>query len=86
MKGRGEFRAAASDEEYLPSVRGGAVLVQDQTAVDHLMYGDYLQKAREDVMESDRCTYVVATNPFMKKMRAFAFPRNSTISVLFNTV
>lgn len=85
-KGRGKFSLSSSDQEYLPLVSGGTVFIQDQTAVDHLMYGDYLKKARENIDENERCTYVVASNPFMKKMRGFAFPQNSTLSVLFNIV
>ncbi|KPJ15272.1 Glutamate receptor delta-2 subunit [Papilio machaon] len=84
--GRAQFRSVSKDEDYLPIVRAGAVLVKEQTAIDHLMYGDYLKKAREGVNEGDRCTYVVAPQFFMKKQRAFAYPNNTTLKVLFDTV
>ncbi|XP_013134836.1 PREDICTED: glutamate receptor ionotropic, delta-2 [Papilio polytes] len=84
--GRAQFRSVKRDEDYLPIVRAGAVLVKEQTAIDHLMYGDYLRKAREGVIESERCTYVVAPQFFMKKQRAFAYPNNTTLKILFDTV
>ncbi|CAH2234555.1 jg9175 [Pararge aegeria aegeria] len=86
LNGRAQFRSLAYDHEFLPMVTGGAVLVKEQTAIDNLMYDDYLRKAREGVEEAERCTYVVAPNAFMKKRRAFAYPKNSTLKILFDTV
>lgn len=84
--GRAQFQSLTDDHEVLPMVSGGAVLVKEQTAIDNLMYNDYLQKAREGVEEAERCTYVVAPNAFMKKRRAFVYPKNSTLKILFDTV
>ncbi|XP_069355215.1 glutamate receptor ionotropic, delta-2 isoform X2 [Maniola hyperantus] len=84
--GRAQFRSPADDNGFLPMVSGGAVLVKEQTSIDQLMYADYLQKAREGVEETERCTYVVAPNAFMKRRRAFAYPKNSTLKILFDTV
>ncbi|XP_052737877.1 glutamate receptor ionotropic, delta-2 [Bicyclus anynana] len=84
--GRAQFRSLSDDHEFLPMVSGGAVLVKEQTAIDNLMYNDYLRKTREGVEEAERCTYVVAPNAFMKRRRAFAYPKNSTLKILFDTV
>ncbi|XP_045763550.1 glutamate receptor ionotropic, delta-2 isoform X2 [Maniola jurtina] len=84
--GRAQFRSPVDDQEFLPMVSGGAVLVKEQTGIEQLMYADYLQKAREGVEETERCTYVVAPNAFMKRRRAFAYPNNSTLKILFDTV
>nr|QRF71035.1 ionotropic receptor [Semiothisa cinerearia] len=84
--GRAEFRNFPNDMDYLPLVDKGAVLVKEVTAIDNLMYGDYLKKAREGVNEVDRCTYVVAPKSFMTKPRAFAFPHDSPLKTLFDTV
>lgn len=84
--GRARFRTIKFNEDFLPSVTGGAVLVKEQDAIDNLMYNDYLRKTKEGVAETERCTYVVAPNAFMKKRRAFAYPRNSTLKILFDTV
>nr|AXY83441.1 putative ionotropic receptor 14 [Conopomorpha sinensis] len=86
VNGRAEFRSVSNVTDYLPLVSKGAVLVLEQTAIDHLMYNDYLAEARQGIAETDRCTYVVAPNPFMRKMRAFAYPRNSTFKRLFDPV
>ncbi|XP_068628204.1 glutamate receptor ionotropic, delta-2 [Battus philenor] len=86
LNGRAQFYSLPRDEAYLPIVKGGAVLVKEQTAIDHLMYGDYQRKAREGVAEGDRCTYVVAPHSFMKRQRAFAYPNNTTLKTLFDTV
>nr|XP_026491365.1 glutamate receptor ionotropic, delta-2 [Vanessa tameamea] len=86
VNGRAQFRAVDRNEDFLPMVTGGAVLVKEQTAVDNLMYDDYLKKTREGVVESDRCTYVIAPHAFMKRQRAFAYPQNSTLRILFDSV
>nr|QMS80361.1 ionotropic receptor [Histia rhodope] len=84
--GRAVFRSFTSDRDFLPTVKAGAVLVKEQTAVDHLMYFDYLTKVREGVVEEERCTYVVAPNAFMKRTRAFAFPMNTNLTTLFDPI
>ncbi|XP_050672768.1 glutamate receptor ionotropic, delta-1 [Leptidea sinapis] len=86
LHGRVLFRSANDDEEYLSYVSDGTVLVNDMTAIDYMMYNDYLKKTRQDVAESQRCTYVVAPYSFMVKRRAFAFPTNTTLDTLFNPV
>ncbi|CAG4951400.1 unnamed protein product [Parnassius apollo] len=84
--GRAQFYSVEVDEDYLPIVQRGAVLVKEQTAIDHLMYGDYLRKTRQGVPEAGRCVYVVAPQPFMKMQRAFAYPRNTTLKIIFDVV
>lgn len=84
--GRAEFRSFSNNYDFLPLVLRGAVLIKEQMAIDHIMYGDYLQKTRQGIDEIDRCTYVVAPNAFLKLPRAFAFPKNSTLQTLFNPV
>lgn len=84
--GRAEFRSFVNNYDYLPLVLRGAVLIKEQTAIDHIMYGDYLQKAKQGIDEVDRCTYVVAPDAFIKLPRAFAFPKNSNLQRLFNPV
>nr|AXF48864.1 ionotropic receptor IR33 [Lobesia botrana] len=84
--GRAEFRTVNADRQYLQFVTSGAVLVKEQTAIDHLMYGDYVKKTKEGVPEVKRCTYVVAPNPFMEKLRSFAFPKNSKLKTIFDPV
>ncbi|XP_028160886.1 glutamate receptor ionotropic, delta-2 isoform X1 [Ostrinia furnacalis] len=84
--GRAEFRSMTSLYDYLPLVNGGAVLVEERVGIDELMYGDYLRKAREGVAETDRCTYVIAPNFFMKKLRGFAYPKNSKLTGVFDSV
>nr|AII01114.1 ionotropic receptor [Dendrolimus houi] len=85
LNGRAEFRNVKSDIDYLPIVQGGAVLVKEQIAIDHLMYNDYLSKSRDGVEEANRCTYVVAPNPFMKQLRAFGYPYDSKLKLLFDS-
>ncbi|XP_063375124.1 glutamate receptor ionotropic, delta-2 isoform X2 [Cydia amplana] len=84
--GRAEFRSVNADRQFLPYVTGGAVLVKEQTAIDHLMFEDYLKKTKDKVPEVKRCTYVVAPNPFMEKLRGFAYPKKSKLKLLFDPV
>ncbi|KOB64519.1 Ionotropic receptor, partial [Operophtera brumata] len=80
------FKNYGSDRDYLPFVEGGGVLVKESISIDHLMYSDYVNKAKEGVLEADRCTYVMAPKPFMTKQRAFAYPHGSYLKELFDTV
>ncbi|KAI8440462.1 hypothetical protein MSG28_001753 [Choristoneura fumiferana] len=82
--GRAQFPSVNTDRQFLPLVAGGAVLVKEQTAIDHLMYNDYLRKTRANVAEADRCTYVVAPHPFMETLRGFIFPKGSYLKPLFD--
>ncbi|XP_052758786.1 glutamate receptor ionotropic, delta-1 [Galleria mellonella] len=84
--GRAEFRPYSDDHAFLPLVKNGAVLVKDQLAVDHIMYKDYIRKAKEGIDEVDRCTYVVAPNAFMTMLRGFVYPRDSKLKHLFDRV
>uniref|UniRef100_A0A0K8TUX1 Ionotropic Receptor n=1 Tax=Epiphyas postvittana TaxID=65032 RepID=A0A0K8TUX1_EPIPO len=84
--GRAQFPSVNADKQFLPLVAGGAVLVKEQTAIDHLMFADYVRKTKDGVAEADRCTYVVAPHPFMEKLRGFAFPRGSKLKPLFDPV
>ncbi|KAG6455016.1 hypothetical protein O3G_MSEX008987 [Manduca sexta] len=84
--GRALFRNFRHNFEYLPMVKSGSVLVKEDLAIDHLMYNDYVQKTREGMSESDRCTYVVAPTAFMKRQRAFVYPLGSILENLFNPV
>ncbi|XP_026326417.1 glutamate receptor ionotropic, delta-2 [Hyposmocoma kahamanoa] len=84
--GRGEFKPVYAHYEFLPLVLKGAVLIKEQTAIDHIMYGDYLQKTKQGIDESNRCTYVVAPEVFIKLPRAFAFPKTSRLHELFNPI
>ncbi|KAH9642457.1 hypothetical protein HF086_007589 [Spodoptera exigua] len=82
--GKARFLSVSGDKEFLEYVKKEAVLVKEQTVVDHLMYNDYISK--KDVDESDKCTYVVAPSAFMKKQRAFAYPVGSKLKSLFDPV
>ncbi|XP_072941722.1 glutamate receptor ionotropic, delta-1-like [Epargyreus clarus] len=84
--GRAQFPNVQSNTDFLPLVKGGSVLVKEQISIDHIMYNDYLQKTKEGIAESDRCTYVVAPKAFMKQLRGFAYPNNSTLNVLFDKI
>ncbi|CAG9792155.1 unnamed protein product [Diatraea saccharalis] len=57
--GRAEFKSMGNDYEYLPLVKSGVVLVKEQTAIDDMMYADYLTKAREGVEEADSLIFIV---------------------------
>ncbi|XP_026747395.1 glutamate receptor ionotropic, delta-1 isoform X2 [Trichoplusia ni] len=78
------FLSVRNDKDFLDYVKKGAVLVKEQTVVDHLMFFDY--NSKKDVEESDKCTYVLAPKAFMKKQRAFAFPIGSNLKNLFDPV
>ncbi|KAM3968043.1 ionotropic receptor 76b [Aphomia sociella] len=84
--GRAEFRDYSDDYSFLPLVKNGAVLVEDQHVIDHMMYKDYIKKTKEGIAEGERCTYVVAPNAFMTKLRGFAYPKESKFRLLFDGV
>lgn len=86
LNGRAEFKNYATNQDSLQFVDGDGVLVKESVSIDHIMFNDYIKKAKDGVVESDRCTYVIAPRPFMKKQRAFAYPIGSTLKVLFDSV
>lgn len=63
---------------------GKAMYVRDKTIVKHLMYKDYLKKARRGIQEENRCTYVMSTFTVIQVARAFAYSRNFTFRNLFD--
>lgn len=82
--GRARFLSVRNNEELLESVKKDTVLVKEQSVIDHLMYNDYISK--KDVTGSERCTYVIAPNPFTRRQRSFAYPIGSPLKALFDPV
>lgn len=80
---RAQLNDPSNDTAFLNMIESeNYVLVRDRPAVDLLMYNDY--RARSDVDESRRCTFVVTPTKFMTKGRAFAYPMNSRLRELFD--
>lgn len=60
------------------------VFIRDKPAMNHLMYNDYKYRKTISVEEKVHCPFAIATKPFMRRKRAFAYPRNSTWMNLFD--
>ncbi|GLV35186.1 Ionotropic receptor 76b [Carabus blaptoides fortunei] len=52
------------------------LFIMEKPIVDHLMYGDYLDKSRKGIPESDRCTFVITSWSVITRARAFAYNMN----------
>lgn len=52
------------------------LFITEKPIVDHLMYGDYLDKSRKGIPESDRCTFVITSWSVITRARAFAYNTN----------
>ncbi|XP_075161815.1 ionotropic receptor 76b [Haematobia irritans] len=63
----------------------GYVFVRDRPAITHVLYEDYLyRKTISYDNEKIHCPFAKAKDPFLKKKRSFAYPRNSNLSDLFD--
>ncbi|XP_073841671.1 ionotropic receptor 76b [Musca autumnalis] len=63
----------------------GYVFVRDRPAITHVLYEDYLyRKTISYDNEKIHCPFAKAKEPFLKKKRSFAYPRNSNLSELFD--
>uniref|UniRef100_A0A1I8NWC1 Ionotropic glutamate receptor C-terminal domain-containing protein n=1 Tax=Stomoxys calcitrans TaxID=35570 RepID=A0A1I8NWC1_STOCA len=65
--------------------KSGYVFVRDRPAITHVLYADYLyRKTISYDNEKIHCPFAMAKDPFLKKKRSFAYPRNSNLSELFD--
>lgn len=60
------------------------VYIRDRPAMDHLMYTDYKYRKTISKEEKVHCPFATAITPFMTRKRAFAYPKNSPWSSLFD--
>lgn len=61
------------------------VFIRDRPAMDHLIYSDYLY--RKEISRTDEkihCPFAISATPFMKRRRAFAYPKNTKWNYLFD--
>ncbi|XP_055376829.1 glutamate receptor ionotropic, kainate 2 [Condylostylus longicornis] len=59
--------------------------IRDRPATDHMLYNDYKFRKTIDIKEEKiHCPFAKAKNPFMTKKRAFAYPLNSNLSLIFD--
>ena len=61
------------------------VFVRDKPAIDHMIYTDYKhRKTINMVDEKFQCPFAVSTISFMKRRRAFAYPKDTKLNLLFD--
>lgn len=78
----GKFRSENDTEILIDYVQQkDYVFVRDRPAIDHLIYNDYrFRKTITLTDEKVHCPFAVSQTPFLKKMRAFAYPSNDSVS------
>nr|QGW45457.1 ionotropic receptor 76b [Bradysia odoriphaga] len=85
-KKRGVFTDTNDDvatlERYVQ--KENYVFIRDRPAMNHLIYEDYKRRKTISTEEKAHCPFAIATKPFMTRKRAFAYPKNSTWSSLFD--
>ncbi|XP_059617045.1 glutamate receptor ionotropic, delta-1 [Phlebotomus argentipes] len=84
-----QFSASLNDTEILLQdvERRNYLYVRDRPAINHLIYSDYVYRKTISLTdEKIQCPFAVAKTPFMKRKRAFAYPKNSTLHLLFDPV
>lgn len=60
------------------------MFIREKTVINHIMYQDYREKAKNGVEEEHRCTFVVAKFPITKFSRAFAYSKDFKYVELFD--
>lgn len=81
------FTDSKNDTDILVTLveKKNYVYIRDRPAIDHLIYNDY--RFRKSISLDDekiQCPFAVSKTPFLTRRRAFAYPINSTWSVLFD--
>lgn len=61
------------------------VFIRDRPAVDHLIYEDYrIRKTLSKTDEKVHCPFATTEEPFIRRKRAFAYPKDSKWNLLFD--
>ncbi|XP_055533659.1 glutamate receptor ionotropic, delta-1 [Wyeomyia smithii] len=82
-----EFATNQNDSEILMTTvaKKNYVYVRDRPAFAHMVYSDYLVRRKVNpVNERSHCPFAAATTPFLKKVRAFAYPNTTRWNILFD--
>lgn len=83
----GEFLDQINDTEILLDKvqKKNFVFIRDRPAMDHLVYDDYRsRKEFARVNEKLQCPFAVSKEPFIKRKRAFAYPKDTRWNALFD--
>ncbi|XP_046486685.1 glutamate receptor ionotropic, delta-1 [Neodiprion pinetum] len=85
-KGYGIFlNLANKDDKYiLDLVSSNKMYLRERSIVTSLLFNDYMNKTRDGVLESKRCTFVIMPGSIITKSQAFAFQLNTTIDAAIN--
>ncbi|KAF5281305.1 hypothetical protein FQR65_LT14766 [Abscondita terminalis] len=60
--------------------------IGEKPLVEHIMYQDYLQRARAGLIESERCVFVITTWPVLARERAFVYSHGFKFKDLFDNM
>ncbi|CAO1399563.1 unnamed protein product [Diamesa serratosioi] len=83
----GDFSSEFNDTEILLNEvqKKNYVFIRDKPAMDHLVYNDYRsRKEFARVNEKLQCPFAVSKEPFIKRKRAFAYPKDTKWNALFD--
>ncbi|KAF5296313.1 hypothetical protein FQA39_LY12530 [Lamprigera yunnana] len=58
--------------------------IEDKLIAEDLMYKDYLAKARDNLLQSERCIYVITTWPVIQCPRSFAYKKDFKYKPVFD--
>ncbi|XP_001651932.2 glutamate receptor ionotropic, kainate 2 [Aedes aegypti] len=82
-----EFTTNLNDSDILMTTvsKKNYVYVRDRPAIEHLVYKDYLVRRKVNpINERSHCPFATATTPFLKRVRAFAYPNTTRWNTLFD--
>lgn len=82
-----EFTTNLNDSDILMTTvaKKNYVYVRDRPAIEHLVYNDYLVRRKVNpINERSHCPFATATTPFLKRVRAFAYPNSTRWNALFD--
>ncbi|XP_058463209.1 glutamate receptor ionotropic, kainate 4 [Malaya genurostris] len=82
-----EFTTNLNDSDVLMTTvaKKNFVYVRDRPAFAHMVYNDYLVRRKVNpINERSHCPFAAAVSPFLKKVRAFAYPNTTRWNFLFD--
>lgn len=83
----GEFSESLNDSEILIDKveKRNYLYIRDRPAMDAMRYNDYkYRKTINKDNEKIHCPFAVAKKPLLRRPRAFAYPKNTKWSPLFD--
>ncbi|RZF37350.1 hypothetical protein LSTR_LSTR010445 [Laodelphax striatellus] len=85
-RGFGHFVNVKNFDQVKSLIAKDWLYLEEKRELMYFMMNDYINKTMIQVLEKDRCTYVLTADSYLTRSTAFAYPKHSILPALFNRV